>query len=322
VPSTAAATAGPCVVAAARTPFCRPGGALAAVGAVELALAAAQPLGPADALVLASVLPRPAALAHAVASRLGLRGAVLQIGGGDAAGLQAVAVAARLDAPRVLVIGVESASTAPLHATGVRGVGRDDAGLEDPLAAWVAAPGRAAPAPAQMRAASDAVAARSRARVRAAAPTASVAGVTADEPPDDGRDLVARKPLLHPEGADSAAAVALPADGAAALLLARDGTGPRILATAAGAADALAAAGLGADALAAVELHEGTGAELLAAAAALGRDPERVNRAGGALALGHPVAASGVAMAGRLAAALAGGGHGLAAAPGCALVLG
>lgn len=88
---------------------------------------------------------------------------------------------------------------------------------------------------------------------------------------------------------------------------------------------ALAATGLGVDDIDAWEINEAFGVVPLYAIATLGLDPERVNVYGGALALGHPLGATGIRLAGTLArtlqhrqgrygcaAACIGGGQGIA----------
>lgn len=56
---------------------------------------------------------------------------------------------------------------------------------------------------------------------------------------------------------------------------------------------ALARAGLGLEDMAVIEINEAFAAQALAVCKGLGVEPERVNRQGGAIALGHPLAASG-----------------------------
>ncbi|WP_046080128.1 acetyl-CoA C-acyltransferase [Halomonas sp. HG01] len=88
---------------------------------------------------------------------------------------------------------------------------------------------------------------------------------------------------------------------------------------------ALAATGLGVDDIDAWEINEAFSAVPLYAIDTLGLDPERVNVFGGALALGHPLGATGIRLAGTLArtlqhqrgrygcaAACIGGGQGIA----------
>ncbi|MGH7024431.1 MAG: thiolase family protein [Caulobacteraceae bacterium] len=79
-------------------------------------------------------------------------------------------------------------------------------------------------------------------------------------------------------------------------------------------AKALARAGWGAADLDAVELNEAFAVQVLACQRRLGLDPERVNADGGAIAVGHPLGASGVRLAITLLGRLerAGGRRGLA----------
>jgi acetyl-CoA C-acetyltransferase len=63
---------------------------------------------------------------------------------------------------------------------------------------------------------------------------------------------------------------------------------------------ALAKAGLTVDDLDVVELNEAFRAVAAACSLALGLDPEKVNPNGGAIALGHPVGASGAILAVKL----------------------
>jgi acetyl-CoA acyltransferase len=70
----------------------------------------------------------------------------------------------------------------------------------------------------------------------------------------------------------------------------------------------LARAGLSIDQIDAFEVNEAFASVVLAWAKELGADMERVNRYGGAIALGHPVGASGVRLTGNLLHALEQGG--------------
>lgn len=119
---------------------------------------------------------------------------------------------------------------------------------------------------------------------------------------------------------DGAAAVVLAAEGAVAEPLARVvragwvGRSPRAadpplvaaLSRALGTADPR---GVGF-----YEIHEGYAASVLATVDALGLPEERVNRRGGALAIGHPLGASGLRLATAAIDQLREAGHGLAAA--------
>ena len=71
---------------------------------------------------------------------------------------------------------------------------------------------------------------------------------------------------------------------------------------------ALAKAGLTADAIDVAELNEAFAAQALPCVTQLGLDPERVNVNGGAIALGHPLGASGARLVQTLARELATGG--------------
>jgi hypothetical protein len=67
---------------------------------------------------------------------------------------------------------------------------------------------------------------------------------------------------------------------------------------------ALAKAGIGWDQVGAVELNEAFAAQSLACVDAWGIDPSIVNRHGGAIAMGHPLGASGTRILGTLARSL------------------
>jgi acetyl-CoA acyltransferase len=67
---------------------------------------------------------------------------------------------------------------------------------------------------------------------------------------------------------------------------------------------ALARAGLTLDQIDIIELNEAFSAQVLACAQELKFDPERLNLDGGALALGHPLGASGARITGKAAALL------------------
>ena len=67
---------------------------------------------------------------------------------------------------------------------------------------------------------------------------------------------------------------------------------------------ALAKAGIGWDQVGAVELNEAFAAQSLACITAWGIDPSIVNRHGGAIAMGHPLGASGGRILGTLARSL------------------
>lgn len=123
-------------------------------------------------------------------------------------------------------------------------------------------------------------------------------------------------------------------DGAAAVLVgdAREATAPLALLRASavvgvppeimgiGPAPAirllLDGAGLDLDAIDSLEINEAQGAQVLAVQRELGLDPQRLNRHGGAIALGHPLAATGLRLAHSVARQLASRGarYGIAAA--------
>jgi acetyl-CoA C-acetyltransferase len=135
--------------------------------------------------------------------------------------------------------------------------------------------------------------------------------------------LAALRPAFRPEGTITAGNASQITDGAAALVLmseaaaARAGATPiaRILASALVAGPdiqlhhqpsnailaALAKLGRDASALARIEINEAFASVALASVDALGVDPEIVNVHGGAIALGHPIGASGARLAGTLA---------------------
>jgi acetyl-CoA acyltransferase len=92
--------------------------------------------------------------------------------------------------------------------------------------------------------------------------------------------------------------------GAAALEPQRFGYAP-----VAAANQALERAGIGWTDVSAVELNEAFAVQSLACIDAWGVDPEIVNRRGGAIAIGHPLGASGGRILGTLAKVLAEGGH-------------
>jgi len=77
---------------------------------------------------------------------------------------------------------------------------------------------------------------------------------------------------------------------------------------------ALQRAGLGVGDLSVIESNEAFAAQACAVSASLGFDPERVNPNGGAIALGHPVGASGAIILTKLVHELnrSGGRYGLA----------
>ncbi|MFD7730340.1 thiolase family protein [Kitasatospora phosalacinea] len=156
-----------------------------------------------------------------------------------------------------------------------------------------------------------------------------VAGLARDEgirPGTDPAKLAALKPSFRPDGTITAGNASPLSDGASALLLgtaaAADRIGRAPLARIAGRAahavapqefgyapveaaeKALRRAGIGWSDVGAVELNEAFAVQALACVDAWGVDPELVNTRGGAIALGHPLGASGGRLLGTLAAVL------------------
>ena len=169
--------------------------------------------------------------------------------------------------------------------------------------------------------------------------------VTADSHPRP-TDLpaLARLIAIHPEGVQTAGNSCAVVDGAAAALVGRASLSSRpvlahLLATAVvgvapevmgiGPVPAiqllLQRSGLSLDAIGLLEINEAQGAQVLAVAQALELDGARLNRRGGSIALGHPLAATGLRLVLTLArqlregnlrygiaAACVGGGQGMA----------
>ena len=140
--------------------------------------------------------------------------------------------------------------------------------------------------------------------------------------------LAGLKPVFRADGTVTAGNASPLNDGASAALLGSDAAGlGDPLARVAGwgaaanepqffgfapveAADrALARAGIGWDDVGAVELNEAFAAQSLACVRAWGIDPEIVNAHGGAIAIGHPLGASGTRVLGTLARSLAASGE-------------
>jgi acetyl-CoA acyltransferase len=165
-------------------------------------------------------------------------------------------------------------------------------------------------------------------------------GLARDESIRDGSTperLAGLKPSFRPDGTITAGNASPLNDGAAAVLLGSDraaetiGTAPlaRIAGRGVHALDprefgfapveaagrALGRAGIGWDDVSAVELNEAFAAQSLACLDAWKVDPDLVNTKGGAIALGHPLGASGARILGTLAARLreSGGRWGVAA---------
>ncbi|WP_062311047.1 acetyl-CoA C-acyltransferase [Demequina rhizosphaerae] len=140
--------------------------------------------------------------------------------------------------------------------------------------------------------------------------------------------LARLRPAFGGRGTITAGNASQITDGAAAIVLAREGLAERplarILATAfvagpdvslhhqpaAAAEVALAKAGRAAAELATAEINEAFAAVAVASASRLGLDPRIVNPHGGAIALGHPIGASGTRIVGHAARTLAGLGPG------------
>ncbi len=155
-----------------------------------------------------------------------------------------------------------------------------------------------------------------------------VAGLDRDEcirPDATPGSLGGLKPAFRPDGTITAGNASPLNDGAAALLVADEkaelGTGPLARFAGRGAAAlepqrfgiapveaaerALAAAGIGWSDVGAVELNEAFAVQSLACLDAWKIDPEIVNTRGGAIAIGHPLGASGARVLSTLAAVLA-----------------
>jgi acetyl-CoA acyltransferase len=151
-----------------------------------------------------------------------------------------------------------------------------------------------------------------------------VDGVTRDEgirADASTESLAGLKPVFRPDGTITAGNASPLNDGAAAVLIAVEGArvGPAPLARIAGrgtsalepqrfgfapveaANRALAAAGIGWPDVGAVELNEAFAVQSLACIDAWGVDPAIVNTQGGAIAIGHPLGASGARVLGTLA---------------------
>ncbi len=175
--------------------------------------------------------------------------------------------------------------------------------------------------------------------VEAPGPDGKIRLVDRDEPPRPGvtlEGLAKLKPAFTRDGTVTAASSSGINDGAAALLVASEraardhGLAPlaRIVASAVAGVDpsvmglgpipatrlALARAGLRTQDLALVELNEAFAAQALACIRELQLEPARVNVQGGAIALGHPLGASGARILTTLVHALrrGGGRYGLA----------
>lgn len=168
----------------------------------------------------------------------------------------------------------------------------------------------------------------------------SVDGISTDESPrrDTSYEKLAKlRPVFDPEGTTTAGNAPGVNDGAAAVVVTSEEfakkRGLEVLATILSQAyvaddfaylartpanagkQALAKAGKTIDDVERVELNEAFSSVVLNSAEMLGADPERINVNGGAVALGHPIGASGARIVGTLVHELRrnGGGVGLAA---------
>ncbi|MFD5474938.1 thiolase family protein [Streptomyces sp. NPDC127105] len=157
-------------------------------------------------------------------------------------------------------------------------------------------------------------------------PTEDLARDEGIRPGTDPAKLAALKPSFRPDGTITAGNASPLSDGASAVLLGTGAAAGRIglapVARVAGrgvhaveprmfgfapveaAEKALRRAGIGWDDVGAVELNEAFAVQSLACVDAWGVDPEIVNTRGGAIALGHPLGASGGRLLGTLAKVL------------------
>jgi acetyl-CoA C-acetyltransferase len=249
------------------------------------------------------------------------------------AGLDAVVVAASRvragDAAAVLAGGVESFSRAPLRARRPKAPGAAAIPYDRPPFSpfpdrdpdMLAAAARLAAERGVTRAAQEAFAIESHARARAAGPSPAILPIAGLDRDAFTRSLTprlaARLPVLagDPVHGPTAATVAVEADAAAAVLVVAEAhahalgvrQGLRLLAACrlggdpampplapiAAARAALARAGLGVADLAAVEVMEAFAVQAMVFGDDLAIPPAIVGRHGGALARGHPIAASG-----------------------------
>ncbi len=341
------------LVAAARTPIGRFGGAMRAIGPVDLAAQTAKSfLTPSlaarvGAVVLGQVLQAGSGMN--VARQVGLRTGIprmtpaFTVNMVCASGLKAVALAASAiqegEADLALAGGVESMSRAPHYAWGMRwGHKLGDAALADAIFAdgltdpVLGLPmGETAERLAERfgisREDQDAFALESQRRAEAAraAFTREMVPVVGEKEtvardehprPDTTRAKLAQlKPAFRMEGTVTAGNSSGINDGAALVLLAgraliaKEGLKPRarVVACASvgcdpeimgigpvGAIRALIEeTGWRLDAVDAFEINEAFAAQTLACARELGLPMEKLNRRGGAIALGHPIGCSG-----------------------------
>ncbi|WP_026922725.1 acetyl-CoA C-acyltransferase [Glycomyces arizonensis] len=357
------------ILAAARTPIGRLGGALAEVPATDLAGTAIRAaieragIGPdlVDQVILGQVLSagcgqNPARQA-AVAAGLPMRVPSLSVNKVCLSGMSAIGLADQLlrggAADVVVAGGMESMTRAPHLLPGSRrGFKYGDAVLVDHLAhdgltdaydgiSMGESTERHLAGRDITRAAQDAFAADSHQRAAKAAerlaeeitPVETRRGlVDADEgvrPESTPETLAQLRPAFTENGTITAATASQISDGASALVLARKsvaeangwaytaeilgyGTvaGPdnSLLDQPANAIDAaLAPLGHTVADLDVVEINEAFAAVVLSSAATLGIDLDRVNPDGGAIALGHPIGASGARLVQSLARQLAPG---------------
>lgn len=158
--------------------------------------------------------------------------------------------------------------------------------------------------------------------------------LTRDEgirPDANAEALAGLRPVFRPEGTITAGNASPLSDGAAMVLLGSGAAGDRIGATprariagraahalepqyfgyapVAAAEKALTRAGIGWSDVGAVELNEAFAVQSLACIRAWGIDPGIVNAHGGAIALGHPLGASGARLIGTLVKSMETGGH-------------
>lgn len=332
----------PRIIAARRTAFCRRGGALAAHSETSLAaevldalLREVRDLGvtqDVDEVILGNVLGPGGNVARVASLQAGLGQSTAgvtvdrQCGSGQEAIHQAAALVGSGMASVVLAGGTQQVSQLP---------------SPPPRAAFAPAPDDPDMGPAAQdladrhridRAAQDAFALTSHQRAAAtrdaggfAAELVAVQGMTRDDRPRDRltASLLARMPgAFCPGGSVSVANSCADADGAAVVALVpewlRAGLGCPALGitafTAVGCPPPLP--GLGAGLAIArlaelvpgpwdvMEITEAFAAQVLASCEVAGLDPHRVNLQGGAIALGHPWAASGAALVVRLFAQL------------------
>lgn len=341
------------LVAAARTPIGRFGGAMRAIGPADLAAQTAKsfltpPLAArVGAVVLGQVLQAGSGMN--VARQVGLRTGIPQttpaftVNMVCASGLKAVALAASAiqegEAELALAGGVESMSRAPHYARGMRwGHKLGDAALADAIFAdgltdpvlglpmgetaerlaerfGISREDQDAFAQESQRRAEAARAAFAREMVPVVGEKESVARDEHPRPDTTRAKLAQLKPAFRKEGTVTAGNSSGINDGAALVLLAgktliaKEGVTPRarVVACASvgcdpelmgigpvGAIRALIEeTGWRLDAVDAFEINEAFAAQTLACARELGLPMEKLNRRGGAIALGHPIGCSG-----------------------------